>query len=290
MFRSRDGRNPDTGKWPLVFNPRDGCGDLPVDVPCGQCIWCRLDSSRQKTVRLTHELDYWDVSSFITLTYGNDNLVFASSGLPTLTKGQHGHMTLFFKRLRKHFKSKPLKYFQCAEYGDRTSRPHYHVILFGEDFSHDRQLVSSNPDLYYSPLLDRLWSHGGCRIGTVTWDSVSYVADYCVKKLTGDQGAIAYDSVGLVPPFATSSEGIGKQWITDWLYDVYPRDFLVVRGHKQRPPRYYDDFLLRHDADLHRSVVAARQEVERSDDYYLNAISSNLKKSSEINFWKNPKI
>ena len=44
-YRSRMGRNPETGKWPIVFNVADGYHDMPVQVPCGKCIGCRLDYS-----------------------------------------------------------------------------------------------------------------------------------------------------------------------------------------------------------------------------------------------------
>jgi hypothetical protein len=34
--------------------------------------------------------------------------------------------------------------------------------------------------------------------------------------------------------------GIGAEWLKKYLPDVYPNDFVEVRGKKATPPRYYD--------------------------------------------------
>lgn len=290
MYRDLKGRDKSTGNWPLVSSPSKGFVDLPVQIPCGRCIHCRLNTAMSKTVRLTHEMRSWETASFLTLTYDPDNLVYGDRGIPTLTRGQQGHMTLFFKRLRKHLIGLKVKYFQCAEYGEKGHRPHHHCILFGYDFSDDRSLVPGSIDLYRSPTLDRIWSYGACAIGSVTWDSASYVASYSVKKLTGEQGKKAYDECGILPPYMTSSLGIGQKWIENWLYDVYPRDWIVVKGHKIKPPRYYDEALLRRDPALHRKVMLNRQKQEFDEDKWMNAVKSLAIKEKELEFYKNPKI
>ena len=66
--------NPDTGKRSVVFNPREGFYDLPQQVPCGQCIGCRLEYSRQWAMRCAHEASLYEDNCFITLTYNPDNL------------------------------------------------------------------------------------------------------------------------------------------------------------------------------------------------------------------------
>jgi hypothetical protein len=37
--------------------------------------------------------------------------------------------------------------------------------------------------------------------------------------------------------------GIGKEWFDKYKSDVYPHDYVVVKKHKIRPPRYYDKLL-----------------------------------------------
>jgi hypothetical protein len=286
MYRSKKGRSP-TGTWPLVSNPLDGFVDMEVIVPCGRCIFCRLERARGKTIRITHELQYWDVSSFLTLTYSDDNLTLSGAGIPTLTRGQSGDVTKFLKRLRKAIgKSLAIKYFQCGEYGDRTQRPHHHMILYGYDFLADRKLVAQKPALYQSPLLDRIWGKGNAVIGTVTWNSASYVASYCVKKLTGEMAKQQYDDLGRIPPYMTSSLGLGKSWIDEHYKSVYPRDSINVKGHLCRPPKYYDTCVAGIDSARFENTVRARQKLENDPQILDSAVAACLKKESELQIKK----
>ena len=34
--------------------------------------------------------------------------------------------------------------------------------------------------------------------------------------------------------------GIGSAWFEKYKDDIYPKDFITVRGHKCKPPKYYD--------------------------------------------------
>lgn len=43
-------------------------------VPCGNCIGCRLDYSKQWANRLMMELQYHDSAYFVTLTYDDDHI------------------------------------------------------------------------------------------------------------------------------------------------------------------------------------------------------------------------
>ena len=61
-----------------------------------------------------------------------------------------------------------------------------------------------------------------------------------------------------VPEFAHMSlkPGIGAEWIKRYNKDVHPRDVVIARGHESKPPRYYDKFLQRCDADKLEGVSA----------------------------------
>lgn len=129
----------------------------PTPLPCGQCIGCRLERSRQWAIRLMKELKLHDRSSFLTLTYTDAALPKTRSGVPTLVLED---VQLFLKRLRFHFAPSRLRFFQCGEYGEQTLRPHHHMILFGEDFCKDRERVRDSHSgfpQYESPLLNSLW-------------------------------------------------------------------------------------------------------------------------------------
>jgi hypothetical protein len=41
------------------------------------------------------------------------------------------HFQKFMKRLRDRIKPLKIRFFHCGEYGDKTRRPHYHALIFG---------------------------------------------------------------------------------------------------------------------------------------------------------------
>lgn len=233
-YRSREGRNPVTGKWPITFSLRDGFSDLPVTVPCGQCIGCRLERSRNWAVRCIHEASLHEHNCFLTLTYSDDNLPEGGS----LNKRD---IVLFLKRLRKQFGS-GIRFLQCGEYGEQFARPHHHVLLFNHDFS-DKYLWSQRRgiSLFRSPSLENLWPYGMSSIGALTFESAAYVARYVTKKITGPLANYHYD--GLLPEYITMSRrpGIAHEWISNNMDDVYPNDRVYIKTNVvARPPRYYD--------------------------------------------------
>ena len=233
------------GQSKLVFNqPRVGAIER-LKVPCGQCIGCRLERSRQWAVRCIHEAQLWRDNCFITLTYAPDHL--PSDGSLCLRDFQ-----LFMKRLRKRFGSN-IRFFHCGEYGEKHGRPHYHACLFNFDFP-DKTLwqVTNGFPVYRSASLEELWPYGFSTVGSVTFESAAYVARYILKKVTGSDAEDHYTRVdaygvctSLAPEYVTMSRrpGIASGWFEKFSGDVYPSDFVVVRGRKMRPPRYYDNLL-----------------------------------------------
>lgn len=225
-------------------------------LPCGQCVGCRLERSRQWAVRLMHEASLHEDNCFITLTYRPECLPEDGS----LVKK---HFQDFMKRLRSRFFSSRIRYFHCGEYGENLGRPHYHACLFGLDLP-DRVFYKMAGDsrLYTSELLQDVWGLGFCTVGDVTFESAAYVARYVMKKVTGDDAQEHYLSVdrstGVIrenvdgslvvmqPEYVTMSRGgrTGRGLAYDWFRkfgnEVYPSDDVIVRGARCRPPRYYD--------------------------------------------------
>lgn len=232
------GPNPATGKTPLVFFPRDGHPGTAIRVPCGQCIGCRIDRTRSWAIRCVHEASLHNANSFVTLTYGHD-LPVTDTDLPTLRKRD---ITLFFKKLRNHI-DKKVRYLICGEYGDKKGRPHYHACIFGYDFP-DRQYYKTVSGIAYytSPLLSVIWPHGFNTVGDVNFTSASYVASYCIKRVTGGAAKDHYQD--RVPEFAQMSRrpGLGADWIKKYGKEVYQNDMLRLSTKKYplRMPKYYD--------------------------------------------------
>ena len=202
--------NP-TGKRSLVFRP-DEALDFhdELRVPCGRCIGCRLETSRQWAARIECEKSLYDQSIFLTLTYSPENLKSLSLIPEDLTK--------FMKRLRKYVKSKydkEIRFFACGEYGSQLSRPHFHVIIFGW-----RPLFCKkyNYNLFTSSEIEKIWKYGFCPFGDVTFESAAYVARYVTKKINGDKADEHYN--GRIPEFVRMSRrpGIASSWIIINLY------------------------------------------------------------------------
>jgi len=228
----------------IVFSPKLGYIDLPVTIPCGQCIGCRLEKSRQWAIRCSHESSLYSKNSFITLTYNDSSL--PSDGSLNLK-----HFQNFIKRLRKLHQYKTIRYYHCGEYGPKLGRPHYHACLFNHDFE-DKTLwqIKNDVKLYVSKELQTLWPYGYSTTGDVTFQSAAYVARYIMKKITGPAAEAHYEHTdaetgeitSLAPEYTTMSlkPGIGSGWLEKFKSDVYPDDFVLMNGKKMRPPRYYN--------------------------------------------------
>lgn len=216
-------------KFSLDYYGLDRIGILqgiwkPISLPCGQCIGCRLERSRQWAVRCVLEASMHKENCFVTLTYNDDNLP------PDLSLDKRVFQ-LFMKRLRKRVKV-PIRFFACGEYGEKLQRPHYHVILFGIDLRKEekecqhfsclssRFVLSSRSLLLSTNILSELWPYGFSSVGTCTFESAAYVARYCLKKVTGKAGKAFYE--GRTPPFVLMSNrpGIAKPWYDKYCADV----------------------------------------------------------------------
>lgn len=185
------------------------------EVGCGKCEICRVEHSKQWTIKGYCESKMWKNATFLTLTYNNENL-------PENRKLMRSHMQGFWKKLRYHLykntkkaqiidltneknnleeiytnileemfgqnarrkNKKPIRYINCGEYGPKTKRPHYHAVVWNfkptdlRRFSKDRRGYW----LYTSKKINEIWNKGFVIIGNAETDTVSYVARYCTKK------------------------------------------------------------------------------------------------------------
>lgn len=236
-------RNPFTGKRPVVFDLRDAILTSPVVVPCGNCVGCRLERARQWSIRCLHEAQMHEENCVVTLTYDDDHLPYNRS----LCKRD---FQLFMKRLRKKFPEKRIRYFHCGEYGERFKRPHYHVLLFGFDFPDKLATPGTRAGSkeWVSQMLLDVWGNGRATVGELNFNSAAYVARYVLKKHSkrdvSHYEVVAEDGecLPIEPEYVTMSRrpGIGRDWFEAFRTDVFPHDFVVVKGARMRPPKYYD--------------------------------------------------
>ena len=239
----------------LVFRKDQSETGVKVQVPCGQCVECRLDSSRQWAIRLMKERACHERVSFLTLTYDDAHLPEGGS----LVKRD---VALFHKRLHNRLlrdRDYGIRFYYSGEYGETYGRPHYHSIIFGFDFP-DKQFYKRNSrdePIFVSEFCRELWPFGRNGIGDVTFESCAYVAGYVTDKITvgHDDRSRAkfeakygrYDSEGrfftVLPEFSGMSRrpGIGKPWFDRYAAETYRDDGVVVSGKFVRPPRYFDN-------------------------------------------------
>lgn len=234
-----------SGKRLLTFNPLNAVNSTsPMEIPCNNCMGCKLERSRQWAVRIMHESKLYDLNCFLTLTYSDETV-------PEDYSLNLRHAQLFIKRLRKSLPQR-IRFYLCGEYGDLLGRPHYHAIIFNHDFP-DKTLfkrINGKPH-YQSDLLTNLWQLGHATTSDVTYESAAYCARYVTKKIkTNDEfGLNRYFRLSPIdgkyhlvkPEFSVMSRrpGLGHKYVEQFKSDFYPSGFVVVNGVKQAPPRYY---------------------------------------------------
>lgn len=268
LFGYKSKKLNDNGKRKLVFTRQSGLVDLQVTVPCGKCIGCRIDKSRQWAIRCTHEAKMHKHNCFVTFTYDDENL-------PPDLGLQKTDLQNLFKKIRYHYHD--FRYYACGEYGDQLGRPHYHVLFFGLYFD-DRKKHSQTKQgntLYTSPKLTELWGKGHCFIADFSYATAAYTARYVMKKQYGkDAGqSEAYTRVSTdgelyqVPQeFALMSRrpGIGSGWYDKFKSDAFPSDFLVHEGKKHPVPRFYLSKLEKESEDESKKIKYARKKASRA--------------------------
>jgi len=224
------------GKRSVVFDLSLALANKPVTVPCGQCIGCRLEYSRNWAMRCMHEASMHEENCFVTLTYDDDHL--PENGSLVKEDAQK-----FMKRLRSRFDECRIRYFLSGEYGETTFRPHYHMLLFGFDFA-DKVSAGSRSEykVWNSDKLEQTWTDGFSEVGSITFESAAYVARYIVKKFKGPSEVVKKWYDGVQPEFALMSRrpGIGKSYYEKYGKEISRFDSVIINGKEVKPPRYYD--------------------------------------------------
>lgn len=245
-------------------------------VPCGKCIGCRIARAREWAVRLTHESQYFKDKSFLTLTYNDDNLP------DDLALRIDDHQR-FMKRVRKRNGKKKLKYFMCGEYGDgagtRPYNPHYHYIVLGENFGLEdpkEKLFLHNKDglpVFTTKALLDLWPFGFATVGSVTRESIMYVARYVLKKLDGD----TMEGPHLLQPvFQRCSKGLGFAWMFDRAEFLHRHEEISFDGHKVGIPRYYKKRLGKERSDARFAKDIVIPQIKRTRERFGYAMESDV--------------
>ena len=146
-------------------------GYVKINLGCNQCIGCRSRLARDYAMRMLGEIEYQKSVGvndfcFLTLTYSDENL-------PPENLLNIDDVTKFIHRYRKYCQrnrnNKVFKYYVKGEYGSKTQRPHYHLIIVGdncmpiqgEDFGEVTVHRSGRRNICYnSPVIRKYWLYG----------------------------------------------------------------------------------------------------------------------------------
>lgn len=241
-------------------------------VKCQECIGCRLDYSREWANRAYLESLYWKQNYFVTLTYDEDNITlldeietpdeftFVKEDLKDIIEWEGTlvpkELQDFMKRLRINMERKyrqigPIRMMACGEYGTRTKRPHYHLILFNlqlpADSFYDPKIKWEKYTYYHNTIIEEAWHKGFVDITDASWNTMAYVARYITKKINGKKSDLHYGIQGQQKEFfrVSNRPGIGWQYYQDHKEEIYEHDKIMIVNNKGvhyvRPPKYYDD-------------------------------------------------
>lgn len=229
--------------------------DIVSEVPCGKCAYCVTNRRSDWMFRIHHEMrDSQYPGYFITLTYSQKKVPRLKDGQLTL---KFRHVQLFFKKVRKA--GYYAKYVCVGEYGEGTSRPHYHVLLWTDMSVQD---------------IERIWSKGHIDVGELTMASAMYTLKYIITK-----GVWPKDE-RRQKPRAQFSRGVGASYLgKNFLEGIQVHDYHVpefgrlnlisyIDGVKVRLPRYYRNKIVPREKMKEEVLLCkAEREQERAKEH-----------------------
>lgn len=194
-------------------------------VPCSKCGYCLMSKRSQWMFRIFYEMRRQDKPGwFVTLTYDEKHVKRTADGRLSL---RFKDVQLFLKKLRKaKFYA---KYVCVGEYGSRTSRPHYHMLLWTDCEAHRLEHFWSGRD--GKPL-------GHIHIGRISMQSAMYTLKYIIQPKQKAEG-------GVEKTRAQFSKGLGLAYLSSAVYDYHTVDYdkpvfvAMVDGREVMLPRYY---------------------------------------------------
>ena len=290
----------DDGRIINVYDPHRSASNRVIreyiEIPCGKCLQCKLDYSRRWADRCMLESQYHDKNAFITLTY-DDKFIPHDEGVDPVTGQIREFNSLrksdvqnFFKSLRNLLNEIPkekrcgkyakrryyhdgdseftaIRFMACGEYGPKTSRPHYHAIIFGWSPPDDDIVPIGKNDLnqiyYGSETLAKAWNKGFHMVSEFTYETAAYVSRYVTKKMFPLQKEF-YEKCNIEPEFLLMSRrpGIGSAWYDDHkeCYSTNLNQYVKTKNgsHKIGSVKFFDNKLVLGDPEKYEEIKLKR--------------------------------
>ena len=209
-------------------------------VPCGKCVACLARRRNEFTFRLNQEQHYSDYSFFLTLTYDQENVPIKIVENKPYFVFNKKHVQDYLKRIRYFLselnKDVKCSYFLVSEYGKRTYRPHYHMLLFvkNDKFHSYKKTIET--------LLEKQWKFGFFVIKPTNEANIHYCTKYCIKNLE-EMPSQCIEPVFVMaskrPYLGASAEGIIDRQFDNFEGTEYREPVVFNNGYKSAMPRIY---------------------------------------------------
>lgn len=274
------------------------------EYECGVCPECLNKKTRRNVLRDYAEAQMHSENCMITLTY--DSYIRDRSGNIVGERVSplsvcRADVQKFLKRLRIYLqrtygKDKLIKYRYTAEYGKRTHRAHYHVLIFGFDFPDSVPYKKSKRGnkIYQSALLNKLWKHGICTVDCRNLSPANsrYVSKYLIKDNFRADGT-----------FSACSHNLGLDWL---LKNFNGKSYLIDGKEYPIPSKIFDEYLWQrfdnvYHLDMHNLSIkyvnyikglGSAENKAYFDNQFKNRLFRHLKKREQIyidylEYWNN---
>lgn len=273
VAQSKQRRNLLYDPAPLIDNPHDYYNvkvvpERLMQVPCGKCELCQKARVDAYFIRNYFEFLHTTLACrgsawFVTLTYSPDLLpkhspldVDEETGeikgyLPPTPCFDKVHIQTFLKRLRK-YTGFDMKYFIVTEFGGEFGRPHYHGILYINDFAateQNRIKLVGEIARAWTKIEDRKKYFSMVEYGLfdVQRVDVQLLKDtkqirYCCKYVTKQYGAVEFDKLHLdeqYKRFHLQSIGLGSHIFDYCNVNAWEKGYIELEGYKYAIPQYY---------------------------------------------------
>lgn len=244
----------------------DAHDEYPIQVGCGKCMACLSNKRQEWIYRLEQEWKFSTSAFFVTLTY--DQKHYPSDG--NINKR---HVQLYLKRLRKADGTNKIRFFAVGEYGSKSRRAHYHILLFNcKDEAKVRNAWKDRDGKFV----------GIVHVGRVTLASVAYVTKYVVQP----------DCVpsGMVKPFRMMSRayGIGGRYLTDAQVQWHKDNgaYCMRFEDKVAMPRFYKTKVWYHAKDREavtsNAIQRSLKEAEYNRQIFIKKFGDRWKENQQI--------
>lgn len=274
-------------------------------IPCGKCIGCRMEYSRQWANRIVLESKEHpkDTCWFITLTYNDEHLPFRE--WTNTETGEYGigqtlnkkDVSEFIKRLRRHYEHhyehQGIRFYAAGEYGEILERPHYHLCVFNLPIFTELKDYKKNElhqPIWQNEEIEKIWGKGFITVARLSWETAAYTARYIMKKQYGQDAEWYYKSKGKIPEFTLMSRkpGLAYDNYAKNYKKIYETDEITIPKKsgavKAKPPKYYDKLYDVLEPEKMAAIKKQRKECMRAAEAAKDKLTTlNRKERREIN-------